>query len=179
LYTYDSAFLEALPRLLQMKVAEPLLPSILSRLSVGLGYLPSSASPRLRIRLNAPTSDSQRAPLVVTRETASPDPKRMLRTLSRRLLAFAPLLDLWPVLPRLQLSAPGKSYHWGGTFPHATSSSSDLMTDRLGRLPAWRRIHLVDAAVIPGFASTSFTLTVMANAHRIATESLELSEDVP
>jgi hypothetical protein len=36
----------------------------------------------------------------------------------------------------------------------------------------------VDAAVIPGFASTSFTLTVMANAHRIATESLELSEDL-
>jgi ferredoxin len=178
MYTYDPAFLEALPRLLQMKVAEPLLPSLLSRLSVGLGYLPSSASPRLRIRLNAPTSDSQRAPLVVTRETTSPDPKRMLRTLSRRLLAFAPLLDLWPVLPRLQLSAPGKSYHWGGTFPHAISSSSDLMTDRLGRLPAWRRIHLVDAAVIPGFASTSFTLTVMANAHRIATESLELSEDV-
>jgi len=176
-YTYDPAFLDALPRLLRGKVAKPLLPSVLSRLSVGLGYLPSSASPRLRIRLNAPTSDAQRAPLVITRDATSPDPRRLLRAFSRRLLAFAPLLDLWPVLPRLQLSAPGKSYHWGGTFPHARSSSSDLTTDRLGRLPAWQRIHLVDAAVLPGFASTSFTLTVMANAHRIATESLELSED--
>ncbi|MDP9300385.1 MAG: 4Fe-4S ferredoxin [Actinomycetota bacterium] len=178
MYTYDPTFLDALPRPLRGKLAGPLLPSVLSRLSVGLGYLPSSASPRLRIRLNAPTSGSQRAPLVVTRDATSPDPRRLLRPLSRRLLTFAPLLDLWPVLPRLQLSAPGKSYHWGGTFPHAASSSSDLTTDRLGRLPAWRRIHLVDAAVIPSFASTSFTLTVMANAHRIATESLELSEGV-
>jgi len=178
MYTYDPAFLDALPGLIRGKLARPVLPSVLSRLSVGLGYLPSSESPRLRIRLNAPTSDSQRAPLVITRDDMSPDPRRLLRTVARRLLAFAPLLDLWPVLPRLQLSAPGKSYHWGGTFPHATSGSSDLTTDRLGRLPAWRRIHLVDAAVIPGFASTSFTLTVMANAHRIATESLELSEDV-
>src|SRR5439155_18109381 len=131
-----------LPRILQGKLEQPLLPSILSRLSVGLGYLPSSASPRLRIRLNAPTSDSQRAPLVITRDTTSPDPRRLLRALSRRLLAFAPLLDLWPVLPRLQLSAPGKSYHWGGTFPHAAAGSSNLTTDRLGRLPAWRRVHL-------------------------------------
>jgi ferredoxin len=178
MYTYDPAFLDALPGLLRGKLARPLLPSVLSRLSVGLGYLPSSESPRLRIRLNEPTSGSQRAPLVITRDAMSPDPRHLLRTLSRRLLAFAPLLDLWPVLPRLQLSAPGKSYHWGGTFPHAAGSPSDLTTDRLGRLPAWRRIHLVDAAVIPGFAPTSFTLTVMANAHRIATESLELSEDV-
>jgi ferredoxin len=178
MYTYDPAFLDALPGLLRGTLARPLLPSVLSRLSVGLGYLPSSASPRLRIRLNAPISDSQRAPLVITRDATSPDPRRLLWPLSRRLLTFAPLLDLWPVLPRLQLSAPGKSYHWGGTFPHAASSSSDLTTDRLGRLPAWRRIHLVDASVIPGFASTSFTLTVMANAHRIATESLKLSEDV-
>jgi len=177
MYTYDPAFLDALPRLLQGRLAKPLLSSVLSRLSVGLGYLPSSASPRLRIRLNAPTSESERAPLVITRDGTSPDPRRLLRTLSRRLLSFAPPLDLWPVLPQLQLSAPGKSYHWGGTFPHATSSSSDLTTDRLGRLSAWRRIHLVDAAVIPGFASTSFTLTVMANAHRIATEAVELSED--
>lgn len=177
MYTYDPAFLDALPGPLQGRLSRPLLSSVLSRISVGLGYLPSSASPRLRIRLNAPTSDSKRAPLVITRDATSPDPRRLLRPLSRRLLAFAPLLDLWPVLPRLQLSAPGKSYHWGGTFPHAASTSSDLTTDRLGRLPTWRRIHLVDAAVIPGFASTSLTLTVMANAHRIATESLELSED--
>ena len=80
MYTYDPAFLDALPRLLQGRLAKPLLSSVLSRLSVGLGYLPSSASPRLRIRLNAPTSESQRAPLVITRDGTSPDPRRRPRT---------------------------------------------------------------------------------------------------
>jgi choline dehydrogenase-like flavoprotein len=30
-------------------------------------------------------------------------------------------------------------------------------------------VHLVDGAVMPTIASSTFTLTVMANAHRIAT----------
>src|SRR5207253_7167635 len=105
-----------------------------------------------------------------------PDPGPLLRSMARSLVRFAPRLDLWPVLPRLKLSAPGKSYHWGGTFPHSASPSSSLETDRLGRLPRWRRIHLVDGAVMPSIASTSFTLTLMANAHRIASESLALRE---
>ena len=37
---------------------------------------------------------------------------------------------------------------------------------------AWNRIHLVDGAVFPSVPATTFTLTVMANAHRIASESL-------
>jgi choline dehydrogenase-like flavoprotein len=31
-------------------------------------------------------------------------------------------------------------------------------------------VHLVDASVFPAVAATTFTLTIMANAHRIATE---------
>jgi ferredoxin len=174
MYTYNPAFLDALPEMLRSEFARPLRTSSLSRLSVALGYLPSVMSPRLRVRLNAPTATYQRAPLVVTRDATSPDPRPILRALAGRLLSFAPRLDLWPILPRLQLSAPGKSYHWGGSFPHAASGASDFTTDRIGRLATWRRIHLVDAAVMPNLASTSFTLTMMANAHRIATESLSL-----
>ena len=33
-------------------------------------------------------------------------------------------------------------------------------------------IHLVDASVFPTVPATTFTLTIMANAHRIASESL-------
>jgi choline dehydrogenase-like flavoprotein len=39
-------------------------------------------------------------------------------------------------------------------------------------MPEWDRVHLVDGSVLPTIASTTFTLTVMANAHRIATEVL-------
>jgi choline dehydrogenase-like flavoprotein len=44
----------------------------------------------------------------------------------------------------------------------------------LGRLAAWDNIHLVDASVFPSVPATTFTLTVMANAHRIASRVLEV-----
>jgi choline dehydrogenase-like flavoprotein len=88
----------------------------------------------------------------------------------------APTLDLWPVLPALSMSAPGKSYHWGSTFPHAAGTRGGtrgrLDSDLLGRVEPWRRIHLIDAAVFPTVPATTFTLTVMANAHRIAEQIL-------
>jgi len=47
-----------------------------------------------------------------------------------------------------------------------------MSSDPLGRVSPWRRIHAVDGTVLPTIASTTFTLTVMANAHRIADSSL-------
>ncbi len=74
------------------------------------------------------------------------------------------------------LSAPGKSYHFGGSFPHRLSPvDGPLTTDAEGRLRQWSRIHLIDASVFPTVPATTFTLTIMANAHRIATESLRSS----
>jgi choline dehydrogenase-like flavoprotein len=34
-------------------------------------------------------------------------------------------------------------------------------------LRGWRRIHLVDASVLPDIPATQITFSVMANAHRI------------
>jgi choline dehydrogenase-like flavoprotein len=45
-----------------------------------------------------------------------------------------------------------------------------LETDVFGRLPGWKRVHLVDASVFPSIPATTITLTAMANAHRIASE---------
>jgi hypothetical protein len=100
----------------------------------------------------------------------------MLRTVLTRLGQSAPFLDLYPVLPMLRLAAGGKSYHFGGSFPHARNGMSAIFgTDRLGRVRSWQRIHLVDASVFPNIPAMTFTLTIMANAHRIASESLELT----
>jgi hypothetical protein len=98
----------------------------------------------------------------------------MLSRVLSRLLRSAPLLDLYPMLPLLSIAAPGKSYHFGGSFPHSRDDRSIFTTDRLGRPGAWRRIHLVDASVFPNVPATTFTLTVMANSHRIASEVLML-----
>ena len=49
---------------------------------------------------------------------------------------------------------------------HATSSS-----DILGRPNNLKRIHCIDASVLPSIPSTTVTLTVMANAFRIGSKA--------
>jgi hypothetical protein len=51
------------------------------------------------------------------------------------------------------------------------ANPGELETDTLGRLPGWRRIHLVDASVLPDIPATQITFSVMANAHRIGWET--------
>ncbi len=72
-----------------------------------------------------------------------------------------------PLIPGLKFPNPGSGYHSGGTFP-MRHQPGPLETDVLGRLPRMDRIHLVDASVLPSIPATSITLSVMANAHRIA-----------
>jgi len=75
-----------------------------------------------------------------------------------------------PVVPAMQFAEPGRSYHSGGTFPMRRSPGR-LESDVLGQLPGLPGVHFVDASVMPGIPATTITLTVMANAHRIATEA--------
>jgi choline dehydrogenase-like flavoprotein len=69
------------------------------------------------------------------------------------------------------LGAPGESVHCGGTFP-MRKSPGDLETDTLGRPTGFSRVHVVDASVFPSLAAATITLTAMANAHRIASQSI-------
>ena len=76
-----------------------------------------------------------------------------------------------PVVPAMQFAEPGRSYHSGGTFP-MRQSPGRLETDVLGQLPGLPGVHFVDASVFPSIPATTITLTVMANAHRIAMQSV-------
>ena len=44
-------------------------------------------------------------------------------------------------------------------------------TDLLGRPKGLKRVHVVDATVLPSVPASTITYTVMANAARIATEA--------
>ena len=168
-YPYNPVFLATLPSFLQARFARTLTTSLLRRLSVGLGYLPSWESPRVHV-VAQPAGDAM-LPTLSIKGGDGPRIPPMLRTVIRRLLRAAPSLDMWPVLPKLVVSPAGKSYHFGGSFPHAGAGQRAVLeTDRQGRLQAWDNVHLVDASVFPTVAATTFTLTIMANAHRIATE---------
>ena len=175
-YPYNSAVDAALPAVLRARLARPLTTALLRRLSVGFGYLPSWASPRLRLRATRDPDPGRLPRLSVAGERVRAARSPMFRAVARRLLRAAPYLDLWPALPATYFAGPGKSYHWGGTFPHRAEPDAERWSsDLLGRVAGWERVHVVDGAVLPSVAATTFTLTVMANAHRIATASRGLA----
>jgi choline dehydrogenase-like flavoprotein len=168
-YDYNPAFLASLPGLLAGPIAQPALTALLRRISVGLGYVPGWGSPRVRVVARRSSEGEGHLPgLEIDRESDDRWPP-MLRGLLRSMVKVAPALDLWPVVPMVTVAAAAKSYHFGGSFPHRRVRSATT-TDRFGRLAAWDNIHLVDASVFPEVPATTFTLTIMANAHRIASE---------
>lgn len=173
-YTFNSAFINGLPSLLRARSAEWLEVQLLRRLTVAFGYLPSWNSPRLHIHIGPRRNHLELPDFRISSEAPPSGQGRMLRAVLLRLIRSARMLDLYPVIPMLRLSAAGKSYHWGGSFPHTADRHTVFGSDRLGRVGSWERIHLVDASVFPTVPAMTFGLTVMANAHRIASESLEL-----
>jgi ferredoxin len=176
-YCYNPAVAQALPDILSTRLAAPVATQVLSRLTIGLGYLPSWASPRLRAKVTSLAPG--RLPPLELEQGEWPAGPPALRQVLCKLLRSAALLDLWPVIPQLVVARGGMSYHFGGSFPHRPRGTvpSPLTTDRVGRPPAWQRVHLVDGSVFPTVPATTFVLTLMANAHRIASESLALDDD--
>ena len=90
-----------------------------------------------------------------------------------KLVANARSLGGLPVVPAMQFAEPGRSYHSGGTFP-MRAKPGKFETDILGQPTGLPGVHLVDASVFPSIPATTITLTVMANAHRIASEAAAL-----
>ncbi len=174
-YTFNPSFVESLPSLLRGDRMAKAQIQLLRRLSVALGYLPSWRSPRLFVRIRQSSGNRGSPDMHISRDSAPQGRNQMLRSVMARLTRSAPLLDLYPVLPMLRLAAGGKSYHVGGSFPHSTARSAGMTSDRLGRVGPWQRVHMIDASVFPNIPAMTFTLTIMANAHRIACETMELA----
>jgi ferredoxin len=172
-YSTDPTYLDALPAPLRLRAAHPAAVELLRHSTLGLGYLPSWASPRLRVVAKQPQGSRLLPDIEIEQEDSASDCAPMLREVLRRITQAARYLDLMPVRPMQFVSAGGKSYHFGGSFAHAPlDRAGPLNTDRMGRLQGWRNTHIVDGSTFPNIPATTFTLTVMANAHRIAEESV-------
>jgi choline dehydrogenase-like flavoprotein len=87
----------------------------------------------------------------------------------------ARLMRAFPLLPLLRSFNPGKGNHFGGSFPMRREPGA-FESDALGRPAGLRRVHVVDATIFPSFPATTVTFTVMANAHRIASQVVEAGE---
>jgi choline dehydrogenase-like flavoprotein len=170
-YPHNDIMLAALPGFLTSGSLSAATRTGLRRLTVGLGYLPSWASPPVELRIGRAKADGSLPPIQVTsgeNEATKPMLKRVIQQLRR----CGRALDLHPIPAQTKLSGPAKSYHYGGSFPMQAKPFGEFSSDLLGRVGPWRNVHLVDASVFPTVAATTFTLTIMANAHRIATQAL-------
>jgi len=143
---------------------------LFGRLLVVQGFLHSRDSGRLNISLRRNAAGQPRL-------RVEPQPSRRAWWASIRaglkLVANARFLGGAPVVPAIQFAEPGRSYHSGGTFP-MRSRPGKFETDVLGQPTGLPRVHVLDASVFPSIPATTITLTVMANAHRIATEAAKL-----
>jgi choline dehydrogenase-like flavoprotein len=173
-YTYTELFTEAVRSRLGafFPLARPFLPALLGRLCIVMGYLHSDDSPSLSVQLRRQAGESK----LVLEGIPSPRAKQVIRGVVKKLWRHRNRLRSIPLLPFLKVTKPGKSYHYGGTFP-MKHSPGRFETDLLGRPAGFQRVHAVDASVLPSIAATTIVFTAMANAHRIASayEQSELS----
>jgi choline dehydrogenase-like flavoprotein len=152
-YPYSKSMDDALPAVLRTSISRVLGDTLLKH----------------DVSIEKPDTNDQLASVHLSATANGNDvAKSKLRAINARLLRTAPYLGVVPVVPMVSMSPPGKSYHFGGSFPHASNPESGRESDLLGRVDPWSNIHLIDASVFPTVSATTFTLTIMANAHRIA-----------
>lgn len=167
-YGYNDIMLAAVTRRLPLPAAaleRPLRP-LLGRLLVLQGFLHSADSPGLTV-----TYEPDRVRISGDRV---PPRGGCVGRVVRRLAAHQWQLGMFPAPGLWHAGRPGKSNHIGGSLP-MRSSPSELETDTLGSLPGIERVHIIDASVFPSIPATTITLSVMANAHRIATAAARLA----
>ncbi len=160
-YTYSDLFDRALTNMLRIlgplgNAAKPLL---LERLLAMQGYLHSDVSSRIALSLEGGALRLE--------GKKNPAGEKIIRRLGRKLWGERKNLGFTPLLPQLTVGPPGEGRHAGGSFPMSARPGPGE-TDRSGKLFSTERVHIVDSSVFPSIPASTITLTVMANAQRIA-----------
>lgn len=158
LYTYNEIYELELRR--RFGRVYPLMPTgmVLDRMSLIQGFLHSDDSFKVRVLREDGTFSLRKVPNSWTRNVV----KRVVGKIRGASLK----LGAAPLLPMLQIAQPGKSFHFGGTFPMKQEPQRGE-TDVLGRPHGLGRVHLIDSSVFPSIPATTISLSVMANAYRI------------
>lgn len=170
-YTYSETIAAAVSKSLgPLKMfARPLQ----ERLLVVQGYLHSDESAAIQMTLKR---DGQ-ADFLQLESVLNPETPRAIKRIVRETMGQFRAIGGMAVPPMLQIAQPGRGFHSGGSIP-MRAQPSQFESDSLGRPFGWSRIHVVDASVLPAAPSTTITFTVMANAHRIASQTAETGQEV-
>lgn len=165
-YTYNDLFGQVLAQ--QLGPLATLFPgfyqALLGRLLVYAVYLHSDESPAIEVNLEQ--ADHGRRITLTGQD--NPRAEVVTKGILRSLRQHAKQFRATPLSPLLRPGLPGRGYHAGGTFPMA-AAPNEFESDRLGRPAGLQRVHLIDATCFPTIPAPNLTLSVMANAWRIAT----------
>ncbi|MFZ1726756.1 MAG: GMC oxidoreductase [Albidovulum sp.] len=143
----------------RLPIAKPFLTALARRLIVGQVFLHSDHSHQIGLGLSP---DGR----LVGRLAANGDMERSLKIATKHLSQAMAKVGLIPLAFASRPGAPGSSFHTGSTVPMAKETSPG-MSDLLGRPYGLKRVHVIDASVLPTIPATTITFSVMANAHRI------------
>ena len=146
-----------------LSLLNPLFNAVARRLTVAQTFLHSDHCPKIALRPAVGDPEGRLSVRIVPKDGFDEKVAAARRHLARGLRKAG----LFAITPAGRTGAPGSSFHVGGSFP-MTADPKPGETDSLGRPAGWRRLHIVDASVMPSIPASTITFSVMANAHRIA-----------
>jgi hypothetical protein len=165
IYSYNDYLAEVLRQ--RLGILAHVVPAnmILGRLLLVQGYLHSSHSGKIVATLKRSGS----ADALILEPVVNSATKERVKLVIRKLRGLMALTSALPVASLVEITEPGRGFHSGGSFPMARAPGLG-QTDRVGRPYGMARTHIVDSTVFPSIPALTITLTVMANAYRIAQE---------
>jgi len=167
LYTYNSTMSDVLKSTLGLM--NGLSGFLESRLIVLQGYLHSDESGKIQITLKR----DNKTETLDLKGITNPNSKRIIYKLMYELFKHSRKIGGVILPPLLAIYKPGHGYHSGGSMAMSLNPKMNE-SDLLGRPFGLKKVHVVDASILPSIPATTITFPVMANAHRIGFNSAKL-----
>lgn len=125
------------------------------------GYLHSNSSNSAEIKINSTNKSMS------VSEKKNNKTNKTIKNLFKFLLINSKILGFKPLSFMSRIGKFGRGFHSGGSFP-MHKNPIGFRSDKWGRPFDFKRVHCIDSSVLPSISSETITLTVMANALRIA-----------
>lgn len=157
-YESDTSFKERAQGLIG-PVAKLVPNRVYQHMMAGIGFIPPEFSGKIVIQKSATGSGE-----VNVRTRTNPQSQITVRAAVKKLSSAMRPLGFFPVARFTQISNVGASYHAGNLMV----DSKRVIDTHTGQLTSIQSVHVVDGAALPVLPTGPVTLTIMANAYRIA-----------
>ncbi len=111
----------------------------------------------------------ERGDVLLIEELQNPRREKVLSALWKRLLPPLARVGFFGFPPLAAVATVGEGFHTGASLPMSANPGPGV-SDLLGRPFGCQRIHVVDASILSQIPAGPITFSVMANAHRIASQ---------